>query len=81
MEESVFQKDKLWKEVLDPSGILNQSKSLMSDLPVNVAGCLVSQTLFGQENPKLHVENAPPSISETQRLQNFEEHFRWSFKN
>ena len=52
MEESVFHQEKFWKELLAPSGILTQLKSLMSALPVKAAHCLVSQTSFVQENQK-----------------------------
>ena len=58
MEESVYQQEKLWKEVLDLSIILTQIKSIMSALPVNVTRCLAIQTLFGHENPKFNTDNA-----------------------
>ena len=71
MEESVFHQEKFWKELLAPSGILTQLKSLMSALPVKAAQCLVSQTSFVQENQKTNAQNAPTSMSETQRVDKF----------
>ena len=63
MEESVFHREKLWKEVLCPSGILTKVKSPMSDYPLNVAYSLDIKTLFGKENPKFYAENAPTIMS------------------
>ena len=73
MEESVLQQKKLWKEVLDTSGILTQLKSLMSTLPVNMARDPVSKTWFGQENQNFYTDNAATSMSETQRVCKSEE--------
>ena len=58
---------------MDPPVILTEVMSLVSPLPVNVARRLASHTLFGQENPKLTADNAPTSMSETQRVRNLEE--------
>ena len=73
MEESLFQKDNSWKEVLDPSVVFNQVNSLMITLPVNADRSLARKTLFGKENPKFHAENAHTSISETHRVWNLEQ--------